>query len=157
MTNKERWRWDIKRNGMPVTLTQKTGTACPCLAERGAYSPGWHAAHLTAEDCQGREIIDTTTTETTLLAYMVTAQGQTWYAARSKELATVIGEMQKDDLLMVGVVTNTGVWFDMNPLVETSDTINFKSKYYVCRHVVEYFETSSGQVLAQVCILKRVE
>jgi hypothetical protein len=120
------------------------------------YDPAWHAANPGAENCAGREIISVTTTTVVLRAIMYKAQTQTPYASQSKEIATAIGEMQKDDMIMVGAIGTDNDWYDVTALDEESDTLEFNSETFVMRHVFPY-TTANGALLAHICLLKRVD
>lgn len=65
MRPKQAIRQWISRMGTEVVWVKRRGDLCPCTEQKhagGRYDRSWHRANPTAEDCQGRGIIDATET-----------------------------------------------------------------------------------------------
>lgn len=150
MTNKERHILDVLHTGEAATLTSVTGTVCPCLASNGgAYSLEWHRVNSTAAACSGKGVISSTTVTSNILIITAPAQFIGMAGIASKEKMSILGEIQDDDLLLMGAVTSAGVEVDLSSCDEKNDYITYNSNKYAIRH---FFKTD----YLTVGLLKRI-
>jgi hypothetical protein len=159
MTDKELYALDLVRYGQAFTYVSVTGTQCPCMVWRESdnptYSVEWHRLNPTPgdEDCSGSGLISTTTVNNSLKGYIFPAQGLSGKGLLSKELIASIGEIQKEDMILLGAtVATTGAFFDMSGAVEREDTVTFNSINYVIRH---YFSLATSAEVGQFFLLRR--
>ena len=139
-------------------VTQVTGTACPCMTwrdtNRPSYSAEWHRLNPGSDDCNQTGLISTTTTTINIKATFIPAGLMANMSMLSKEVMSVIGELQKDDLVMFGMVNSaTGVFYDISNLHEMQDKITYNGNDYVVRH---YFDSGFDDIVGQVGLLKRI-
>jgi len=125
-----------------AVYTKITGTACPCMTSRDsnnpAYSYQYHIDNSGAEDCEGTGLIDPgkTTTNTNIKAVICPPHLAGNMIPSFKEIATEVGEIQKDDLFFWGTVdTSDGSFVDMSGNDEYSAYVTYDSLKYLIRDV----------------------
>jgi hypothetical protein len=149
MTNKEVHLVDCYHDGESASLTTVSGTTCPCCAD-GEYSAEWHRNNADADDCNGTCLIDTTTTTTSVKGFFAHVGLITRTMLLEKEIKTLIGELQQDDVICYGMVNaTTAAEIDMDGLSELADTLTYNSDTYVFRQSIKTNE------FGQIGIFKR--
>ena len=150
MTKKERHILDVMHYGEAATLTSITGTTCPCLASNGgAYSLEWHRVNSGSAACNGTGLISRTTTTTDIYVLICPAQFIGTTGICEKEQMTIMGEIQDDDMILMGACTTAGVEVDLSVYDEKNDYITYDSRKYTVRH---YFDTD----YLTIGLLKRI-
>lgn len=157
MQPQTRFQKSLFHNGQSITVVTKTGSTCPCMTYRDSskpeYNPGWHRDNPAAAACNGTGIISVTTTSTPAKANVMPFLVAINSAMIRKELLDKIGEIQNDDLCLIGTVkVSDGTFIDLSTLVEKKDYITYNSHNYLVRHTFDYGTT---EVVGQIAILKR--
>ena len=157
MSKVNAWRRILLNDGTACTVTTVTGTTCPCMTYRpgsgSSYSPQYHADYPAAAECNGIGLISRTTTTVNAkgLFYTIAFLGASNLLI--KEQLQEIGEYNKDDLIIHGLVnTSTGAMIDISALNELRDYVTFNSINYVIRHT---FRSDIDENICYVALLKR--
>ena len=156
MDKKTAWHRIIRSRGYNAVLYTYSGDPCPCLQERGAYSPEWHRRHPEPddEDCHGTTIINVTETITNVKILLHSIGTITVQSMFTKEVLTAIGEYNRDDIMIYGMInSSTGAAIDLTTLNENYDKIIWRSKSYVIRHV---FENGIDAPIVDIALAKRI-
>ena len=158
MTDQTVFMRDCYRFGNSATVTQVTGTACPCVKSSGS-SREWHRLNTGADECNGTGLINTTTTTTTVKAFF-TNRLQSLMVFLNQFKKSEIGELDSADLFIFGVAkASDASYFDISGLKETGDNrankITFASEDYLVRHVYSIAGLNET-VVGQVGLLKRI-
>ena len=157
MTPKQRFMNNLLRNGQDVTVVTIAGTTCPCMSKRDSaypvYNPAWHRDNPTAAACNGTGLISTTSTSTAAKAVIMSYQTVINSGMIKKEILDNIGEIQHDDLFLVGTVkTSDGSFIELSGMIETRDYITYNSKNYLIRHTFDY---GTSSVIGHLAVLRR--
>ncbi len=157
MTDQEMFRSDCLANGASATISNTSGTQCPCMiwrdSENPAYSAEYHRLYPAAEDCGGAGLINRSVTTTNIKAFFTPLNTTISRLFQTKSLQEIIGEHQDADLAMVGAVnTANGQFVDISGLVEREDKITYNAVEYVVRH---FYDLSNSERVGQVALLKR--
>ena len=141
MSNRDKYLdWLLsERHGLAsvMTITSKTGTACPCLSVNGSYSPQYHADHPEIENCQGRTIISVTTSIITIKAVVYNPALARSLAINIENIKAAIGEIVKGDMILIGSVNlSTGAYIDLSGYVEANDKITIGSTDYAIKKTI---------------------
>jgi hypothetical protein len=137
------------RYGTTASMEVVTGTACPCIAGRGAYSPEWHRLNPAAASCAGTGLISRSTTTTSIKAMFYEA-GILGDEIRRNFSQEIIGQVKDTDIFMIGTLnTSTGAQVTL-----TADAnITVGSNKYKVWHISNLM---TGDVCAQWAILRRL-
>ena len=139
----------LARYGTTATMEVVAGTACLCMAGRGAYSPEWHRLNPTAASCAGTGLISRATTTASIKAMFYEA-GIAGDEIRKNFSAEIIGQVKDTDLFMIGTLNaSTGA----QVILSQDANITIGSQKYKVWHVSDLM---TGDVSAQWAILKRV-
>lgn len=153
MPDLQEFLYSLMENGATATVNLVSGDACPCVGSRG-ISREWHRLHPTAPDCQGKGIINGTTTEKTVKAFFSnTIQTLATFKMTFQKLP--IGEDAEADLYMIGTIDSSdGSFFDLSNLSENKDKIIFQGNEYIIRRVYDIW---TDERIAQIALLKQIE
>lgn len=139
----------LARYGVTASMQTVAGTACPCIAGRGAYSPEWHRLNPAAASCAGTGLISRTTTTTSIKA-MFYESGIAGDEIRKMFSAEIIGQVKDDDLFMIGTQNaSTGA----QVILAKDSNITIGSYKYKVWHISDLMP---GDVCAQWAILRRL-
>jgi len=139
----------LARYGVTASMQTVAGTACPCIAGRGAYSPEWHRLNPTAASCAGTGLISRTTTTTSIKAMFYEA-GIAGDEIRKKFSQEIIGQVKDTDIFMLGTLNeSTGAQVTLSQ----DANITIGSEKYKVWHISNLMP---GDVCAQWAILKRI-
>ena len=144
--------------GQSITVKQYSGgTACGCMTYRDSahpeYSREWHRNNPAQTNCNGTGKIGMTLTTTSAKAHIMPLQLAINSSMIKKELLENIGEIQKEDYVLIGTANaTTGTFIDLRTLNESYDYIIYDSVNYLVRHVYEY---ATDAVIGQMVLLKR--
>jgi len=139
----------LARYGVTASMQTVAGTACPCIAGRGAYSPEWHRLNPTAASCAGTGLISRTTTTTSIKAMFYEA-GIAGDEIRKKFSQEIIGQVKDTDIFMLGTLNeSTGAQVTLSQ----DANITIGSEKYKVWHISNLM---TGDVCAQWAILKRI-
>jgi len=130
---------NLVKFGLPVTFTYYTGTACPCLASRGSYSPQWHIDNPEAEDCLGTELIARTTNTKSLYVTANDIRALTNTVGISAEILDAIGILKKVDLAVIGSADSNGDYVDVTSYNEQNSYWTINDIQYVTKRVFSQF------------------
>jgi len=158
MTDQSVFMLDCYRLGTTATVTQVTGTVCPCKKDRGS-SFEWHRLNPSAENCNGTGLINKTTTTTSVKAFF-TNRLQSLMVFLHQYKKSEIGELDGADMFMFGVAKAADAsYFDISGLKETGDNrankVTFNSQDYLVRHVYSIAGLNEV-VIGQVGLLKKI-
>jgi len=143
VSNQDRFILWLSSNALAkaATISVITGTVCPCKAASRdgiSYSKQWHRDNPAPGDeaCSGTLLIDRTTTVTNIKAvfYAVDLGGNT--LPRNLQALAAIGEIQKDDLFMIGTYdVDNNAYYDLSDANWDNDFITYNSTKYIKRNV----------------------
>ena len=159
MTAKERYCLSLLRAGRAASVTRTTGTTCPCMTWRDPnnpqYSAEYHRQYPDAEDCKGTGVISGTATTVNIKANFFNPRTATSTIILAAEIQESIGELQNDDLIMMGAVqVSDASFYDMSDIDANTDYVTIGSRKYRPRTVIPV-ETNAE--IGQVVLLKRYE
>jgi len=139
----------LARYGTTASMEVVTGTACPCIAGRGAYSPEWHRLNPAAASCAGTGLISRTTTTTSIKAMFYEA-GFARDEIRRNFSQEIIGQVKDTDVFMIGTANaSTGAQVTLS----ADANITIGSNKYKVWHISNLM---TGDVSAQWAILRRL-
>ena len=154
MNEQKRFIKFLMRKGVTVVASIITGDVCPCMSNnRNNYSAQWHADNPLAEDCNKTGVINSTTTATNIKAMFIKGV-QSLSSFLTKEQISVVGEIQKDEMFMLGQCNTSGTFYDVSSFVERRDYITVDSVDYLIR---ENTNIDYQNNIGQISILKRIE
>jgi hypothetical protein len=143
--------------GQESTITVTSGTDCPCLLKYGTYDPQWHVDNPLAEDCNGTGQIESQETEYTIKSVFCGIVGLQQFILQIK--ATEIGQLTKDDVLMIGTVDTSDMSFiNLKTLVTDFDNAKYQivithnSTDWLIEHV---YDIQADELVCQVAVLTR--
>jgi len=135
--------------GTPATMETVAGTVCPCMAERGAYSPEWHRLNPAAASCAGTGLISRSTTTTSIKAFFYES-GIAGDEIRKSFSQEIVGQVKETDVFMIGT-QNASTGAQVTLSADTNITIG--SNKYKVWHISNLM---TGDVSAQWAILRRI-
>ena len=145
MSKQSRFMAFCLRNGESATISNSSGTACPCWNWRGSgYSPEYHRLYPASANCNGTGLVSSSTAQTSVKAffYPLGVVG----IKIPEDIKTVIGETVEGDLIMYGTANaSTAALVDISALAEQEDYIAYNSKNYKVRKVYD-MPHGTGQV-----------
>ena len=145
---------NLPKFGLAVTFTYYTGTTCPCLAGSGysSYSPQWHIDNPLIEDCESKELIDTTTHTQSLYVEANDIRALVNTLALSSEILDAIGLLKKVDLVVLGSADSCGTYVDVTGHDEHDSYWTIYGKQYV---TAREFQQFGNAFLGNMFILSR--
>jgi hypothetical protein len=143
-------KWLISGRGAEAaTLTETTGSVCPCMtswdANNPSYSEQWHRDNPAASDCDGTGIIHATETDTAIYGVFSPPGLFGESIPKGKEDLFPIGEVQKDDLILWGVCNASKESLDLTYKSEYVTKITKGGVDYTIKDM-SYITTEIGQV-----------
>jgi hypothetical protein len=121
-----------------ATITVTTGNTCPCVTNsQDGVTPDsqWHRDNPGADACNDTGLISRVET-TTNIKFAIWGLGAWTNIPKAKEILEQIGEIQKDDLIIIGTLdTDNNDFEDISGKSEYHDWITYDSNKYVIRDV----------------------
>ncbi|HPR89775.1 MAG TPA: hypothetical protein PL181_17320 [bacterium] len=139
----------LARYGVTASMETVSGTACPCVSGRGAYSPEWHRLNPAASSCAGTGLISRVTTTTSIKAMFYEA-GIAGDEIRKNFSQEIIGQVKDTDIFLIGTL-NASTGAQVTLAADANITVG-SSKYKVW-HISDLM---TGDVCAQWAILRRI-
>lgn len=144
----------IASQGSTIVLNSKTGDVCPCMnsgdGDRVGYSAEWHRLNPTQENCNGSGIIDADAENINCSTILY---GYTDVRNAAEELKSIIGEIQQDDLFIIGLLDQSD-WSEINmsTISEQDDYFTYNGNTYSLRW---YKDTQVTKLFVQIGLLTR--
>ncbi len=157
MTDQDVFISDLFMSGQAAVVTGTTGTTCPCTVERGTYSAEWHRLYPSAANCNGTKLINTTPVTFHIKARFMPLKAAVNTLLESKDLKSIIGDIKKDDLAMIGAVNLADCsFFNLNIINLELFKVTPSVYNYAC-YIKHFYDLTTDGLIGQLAFLRRSE